>query len=164
GKAQGHGYWANRGNSSITQSDINTLNTFYLRNADGSRYTITGNTLAMEQQNLANFLNGASGTNMANLLSAQFAAMELNVLHGFVSASQYVDVSTIQLSSNLSGLASYYSYGGHAYVQIADLLSAVANELSQHPTAYSGDAWRPFQEALKNVLDALGNDRSIYVV
>jgi hypothetical protein len=163
GTAQNNGYWANHGSSSITQSDINTLNTFSLRNADGSRYTITGNSLATEQQNLASFLSGASAANMANLLSAQLIALKLNVLHGLVPASQYLDVSTIQLSSSLSGLATYYSCGGHAYVQIADLLSGVANELSQHPTAYGGDAWRPFQEALKNVLDALGNDRSIYV-
>ena len=70
---------------------------------------------------------------------------------------------SIQGSGLLSGLPTYYSYGGHAYVQISDVVSATVTELGKHPTAFSNDPWRPFQEALKNVFDAIGSDKSIFV-
>src|SRR5262249_52628403 len=68
GLARTKGYWANKGNSSITQSWLQVLTTLNLRNADGSLFkftydpngTLTSKQLSADRAQLANFLNGAS--------------------------------------------------------------------------------------------------------
>jgi hypothetical protein len=82
------------------------------------------------------WLLAATATNMAYMLSAQLAAMELNVWNGVVD-----------------GNAFYIPYGG----TINQLMAEANAELLTHPTAYSGNTWRGYQETLKNYLDALNN-------
>ncbi|MBI1913166.1 MAG: hypothetical protein HYS12_00150 [Planctomycetes bacterium] len=146
------------------------LNGLGLRNADGSLYTVPlGSTsFATAYASFANFLLSATATNMCNMLSAQLATTQLNVLIGYVNPNEYVRVDGIQSTSTFGGsfstLTTYYTYNGAAFVQIQDLISAAIATLNAHPTASSGDAWQPYDQGLKNVFDAINNDLSIFVV
>jgi len=85
---------------------------------------------------------------MAYMFSAQMTAMYLNVRAGFVSASALVYAPGTN-SANAAGFAT-----------VGDLLSEASAELAAHPTAYNGDPWRSYQEALKNAFDWANNNRT----
>src|ERR1700675_2564536 len=71
------GYWSNKNGQKIeTAADFTLLTSLNLRTATGGNQDFTGN-LAQNKTTLNTFLLGANATNMANMLSAQLAAMEL---------------------------------------------------------------------------------------
>jgi hypothetical protein len=85
-------------------------------------------------------LLNATATNMAYMLSAQLAAMELNVEAGFV------DGSAIVFSPELG------------FITIGDLMTAANSALGTDGLTLVGDPNRAAQEALKNALDAANNN------
>jgi hypothetical protein len=85
---------------------------------------------------------------MAYMLLAQLAAMELNVSNNLVDESALVYAPGLLPFAPVTGLNSL------GFISIADLKSAANAELGIYDTAYSGDAWRSYQEALKNVVDS----------
>jgi hypothetical protein len=115
-------------------SDLNLVD------ADGNSFNPT--TYAQ----LDDWLHYASATNMAYMLSAQLAAMELNVSAEFVDGSALVYAPGTN-SANAAGFDS-----------ISDLMTEADEELGLHVTALAGDSWRAYQEALKNALDAANNN------
>jgi|GEM_PF-2127859 len=137
------GFWSNKnGQALIAADDLALLASLNLVKADGTPFNPT------TRAQLAAWLKGASATNMAYMLSAQLAAMALNVHNGLVDGSSLV-YAPGTLSANAAGFAT------------VDALMAEANaELGAHPTAYSGDAWRGYQETLKNALDKANNNRT----
>lgn len=94
------------------------------------------------------WLLGANATNMAYMLSAQMAAMALNVRAGFVNPNALVYAPGTS-SANPAGFA-----------RVGDLINEANAELGAHPTAFSGDPWRSYQEALKDALDWANNNRT----
>ncbi|BCU78022.1 hypothetical protein [Luteolibacter sp. LG18] len=146
GAGGGHtlGYWSNK-NGQATMNDGGTLNpelallvSKNLRNANGSHF---------DPANYAAFrtwILGATATNMAYMLSAQFAAMVLNVEAGFVN-----------------GAALLYDVENNEVVSVSDLLTEANGELGLHPmTTVTGlhKAYRPLQEDLKDLLDDANNN------
>lgn len=95
-----------------------------------------------------NWLLGATATNMAYMLSAQLAAMELNVEAGFVNGSALVYAPGTN------------SANGLGFAKISDLMAEANAELTLHGTALAGDSWRSYQEALKNALDKANNNQT----
>jgi hypothetical protein len=95
-----------------------------------------------------NWLLSATATNMAYMLSAQLAAMELNVEAGFVNGNALVYAPGTN-SANALGFAT-----------INALMTEANAELTLHPTALAGDSWRSYQEALKNALDKANNNQT----
>ena len=84
------GFWSNRNGQRLeTDADFTALNAMCLRNPNGTIRTFTG-TLNQKKAALHDWLLGANATNMASMLSAQLAAMKLNVLHGNVSGTALV--------------------------------------------------------------------------
>src|SRR5512132_1075994 len=82
------GFWSNRNGQRLENAnDITFLNGLCLRNATGGDTNFTG-TLAQQKTALHDWLLNANATNMANMLSAQLAAMELNVLHTKVDGTK----------------------------------------------------------------------------
>lgn len=79
------GWWKNNGNSSITSGDLTTLNGMNLRDGAGNHVTFANNAA------LATWMNGANGSNMAYMLSAQLATMVLDVAHGFTNGNVLID-------------------------------------------------------------------------
>ncbi len=151
GPGGGHtlGFWSNR-NGQATMNDggslcseLTLLNGLYLRNAAGTRMNFGCDYTAFR-----NWLLGANATNMAYMLSAQLAAMELNVEAGFVNGGALVYAPGTN------------SANGLGFAKVSDLMSEANAELTLHATALSGDAWRTYQEALKNALDKANNNQT----
>jgi len=149
GAGGGHtlGFWSNK-NGQATMNDgasmcseLTLLNGLWLRNAAGTRMNF-----ACDYTAFRNWLLGATATNMAYMLSAQLAAMELNVEAGFVSGNALVYAPGTN-SANINGFAT-----------VNNLMAEANAELQIHATAVAGDAHRSYQEALKNALDKANNN------
>jgi hypothetical protein len=153
GPGGGHtlGFWSNK-NGQATMNDGGTLGpelalltSKNLRNASGANY---------DPPNYASFrtwLLNATATNMAYMLSAQMAAMVLNVEAGFVNLGGLVYAPQL-LPYAVPGLNAL------GFISINDLLNAANTELGLHGLVLAGDPNRAYQEALKNALDDANNN------
>jgi hypothetical protein len=92
------------------------------------------------------WLLNATATNMAYMLSAQLAAMELNVLNGKVNGSAIIYAPGTGSPSD--------------FKSVCDVMSAANIELGLHGLVLSGNPNRAYQEALKNALDRANNDQN----
>jgi hypothetical protein len=141
-------FWVNRDSWTImTSADLTFLSSLYLRNAAGADFNPATN------KAFSNWLAKASITNMAYALSAQLAAMELNVRHNYVNGSALVYAS---------GLLPYSTPGLNSagFISINDLMAAAAAEIQAHGLTTSGSPDRPGQEALKDALEDANNNKS----
>ncbi len=93
------------------------------------------------------WLLSATAVNMSYMLSAQLAAMELNVEAGLVSAGSLVYAP----GCGNTGI-------GNNFISIADLLSAAGTALCADGYTPDGDPNRAEQECLKNALDRANNN------
>ena len=134
--------------------------------------------MATDKASLAAWLKGATATNMAYMLSAQLAATELSVLHGLVDANAFVDVnliaaafrSSFSTSDDLIAALNSSPYGAltdaYGVVNIQSLMNAantVLGSTAGNNTLAPGDL-RSYEEALKDVLDAINNNQLIILV
>jgi len=151
GPGGGHtlGFWSNK-NGQATMNDggsvcseLTLLNGLYLRNGAGTRMNFGCDYTAFR-----NWLLSATGTNMAYMLSAQLAAMELNVEAGFVNGNALVYAPGTN------------SANGLGFATVNALMAEANAELTSHATAFAGDSWRSYQEALKNALDKANNNQT----
>ncbi len=132
------GYYSNKnGQATLSASDFVALTALNLRNADGSARDFTG-ALATNKTNLAKWLLGAKATNMAYMLSAQLATLELNVLHLLVDPSDQV-----------------CEFGNET---IGDIITDADSYLSSHGVVLGGDASRPYAASLETIIDEINND------
>ncbi len=145
GAGGGHtlGFWSNRNGQALFGSDdLAAMVALNLRNANGT---------AFDPASYAAFrtwILNATATNMAYMLSAQLAAMKLNVLNGFVDGNAMIYAPGTN-SANALGFAT------------VDAVMAEANALlgSADPLLIlSGNPDRPRAEALKNALDKGNNN------
>lgn len=153
------GFWSNKnGQALITGSDLCALTALNLRNADGSDFdpvatancpTPTATQISAGKTALKKWLLGGTATNMAYMLSVQFATMTLNVRHGSVIGTTLVYAP----GCGNTGV-------GNNFISIADLEAAKNVELSIHPTAFAGAIWRAYQECLKNANDNANNNKN----
>lgn len=150
------GFWSNKnGQGLITGAQLCGLNALNLRNANGTEFNPvagcpapTSTQVNNGKTALKNWLLSANATNMANMLSAQFAAMYLNIANGKVLPGAIVYAPGTGIS-------------GNDFVTIQQLMDAANAELGLHENTTSGglqDAFRAYQEALKNALDRANNN------
>ncbi len=164
------GFWKNKnGQDLLTQNDFSTLTELNLRTANGESQDFTSS--LGDKEAFSRWLSGAESTNMAYMLSAQLAATVLNVSHGFVNATASVnaylissDFNTFGSSSALinalnSGPASLVDKFGQ--IPISALINAANTSLGTNPNTPAGSAARSYQEALKDVLNAINNNQRI---
>lgn len=145
GAGGGHtlGFWSNKNGQALTDaSDLAALSAMNLRNANGANFDPTTNSV------LRTWLLNASATNMSHMLSAQLAAMKLNVLNGFVSGAAMI-YAPGATSANSLGFAS-----------VSSVMAEANTELGLHGLAVSGTAYRSYQETLKNALDKANNNQN----
>ncbi len=135
------GFWTNRnGQALIDASDLDALVALHLVDYYGDAFD------PVTKEEVKEWLKNAEAVNMAYMLSAQLAAMELNVLNGFVDGSALIYAPSAN-SSNDAGFAS-----------VSDIIAEADAELELHPTTWAGDAWRDYQKSLKDALDDANND------
>jgi hypothetical protein len=136
------GFWSNKnGQKLVTAADLTFLSS-NLNLVDGKGNAFNPTTYAAFRTWLLN----AKATNMAYMLSAQLAGMELNVRHGFVSASALI-YAPGTTSANASGFAA-----------VGDVMTEANTSLGTNPYTVKAGAVRTYQEALKNALDRANNN------
>jgi hypothetical protein len=139
GGAHSKGFWTNKhGQALIDNDDFVDLNAMTLINADGSDQFFDSNS------DVKTFLKEAKAKNMANMLSAQLAAMQLNVNHGYVGPTAYVYAPGVDDLTN--------------FVMIQDLMNIANAEIDDNPDTTSQSEDRDYQEILKNALDDANNN------
>jgi hypothetical protein len=134
------GFWSNKnGQSRFGSDDLALLLSLNLRNASGANFD------PASYAAFRSWVLGATATNMSYMLSAQLAAMELNVANGLVNGNAmiYAPGATV----NPAGFASVNS-----------IMAQANTELGTHGSAVSGTSYRTYQEALKNALDRANNN------
>jgi len=137
------GFWSNKnGQALFGADDLALMVSLNLVKATG---------IAFDPTSYAQFrtwLLSANATNMAYMLSAQLAAMELNVFNGKVNGGALI-YAPGTASANPLGFAT------------VNAVMAEANaELGLHGLTLSGSPYRAYQEALKNALDRANNNYS----
>ena len=152
GAGGGHtlGFWSNNngkakindGGTSVPEFAL--LAGLNLRNGNGTHFNPTAH------NTFKTWLLSATATNMAYMLSAQLAAMELNVEGGFVNdgALIYAPGTT---SANGAGFATVAAIRAEANTLLGT--GGAANLV-----ILTGNALRPRAEALKNALDKANNN------
>ncbi len=143
------GFWSNKNGQRIeTQADLTFLSGLCLVDAPGLHQTFGS------QAFLSSWLLNANAVNMAYMLSAQLAAMELNVRHPGVTGSALVYggdcVKAYQQSGQLPG--------SNGFITINALMTAANNALCADGYTPSGDPNRAYQECLKTTLDNGNNN------
>jgi len=126
----------------IGSDDLAVLAALNLRNKNGSAYD------PPTYDNFQHWLAAASSINMAYKLSAQLAAMALNIYNGMIDGSELVYAP---------GTESANSFG---FATVNALMAEANAELATHPTAFSDDTWRQYQAVLRNALEEANKDRS----
>jgi hypothetical protein len=138
------GFWSNKNGQGIMNGgDLTALQNLNLRNANGSDFNPTTNA------QVKSWLLSATATNMAYMLSAQLTATTLDVRHGVLADSQLIYAPA---------LTTYGISNGAGFTTIGAVRDAANAELGLHGLTLSGNAYRAYQEALKNVLDGLNNN------
>jgi hypothetical protein len=145
------GFWSNKhGAKLINSADLTFLTSLNLRNAIGATFD-PATTAALQS-----WLLKATATNMAYMLSAQLAAMELNTRHGQLG-------SALVYAPNVAGA------NGAGFISITDLMAEANNLLASSigSGTYAGQngsltvassALRSYQETVKNALDEANNN------
>lgn len=138
------GYWSNKNGQATMNDDgsmtseLSMLTELCLRKSNGDNFDPTS------YSGFRSWLLSANSTNMAYMLSAQLAAMELNVEAGFVKDSAIVYAPGVDPNSD--------------FITINNLRTKANNALCADGYTPSGDPNRMYQEYLKNALDYANNN------
>ena len=129
------GYWANAGNSLITDDDITYLNSLslYPTSSWGPPFS--------SRSDIRNYLLNANAKNMWWMLSAQLIAAILNVRHGYLDGSTLVCVDPPACTT---------------FMTIDDIINGAIGALGSNVP-------RATQEYWKNLLDKLNNNQLPFV-
>jgi len=134
------GFWSNKnGQALIGAGDVAMLQALSLRDAGGGNFD--GGKSAIRT-----WLLKATAVNMAYMLSAQLAAMELNVFNGNVSGDALVEAP---------GATSGNALG---YATVSALMVEANAALAAYGYTPDGHPQRAYQERLKNALDRGNNN------
>ncbi|MGJ0516469.1 MAG: SdrD B-like domain-containing protein [Methylomicrobium sp.] len=143
------GFWSNK-NGQAAMNDGGTLapellllSNLNLKDALGNNFNPT------TYPQFRTWILNATAVNMAYMLSAQLAAMELNVEAGFVSggALVYIGKTDCTSSENEAG-----------FISISNLMNDADVSLGMDGYTPDGDANRACQEVLKTTLDKANNN------
>jgi len=147
------GYWSNKNGSNTINSigttpALNALTALNLRNANGSDFD-PGNYAALKT-----WLLNATATNMAYMLSAQLAAMKLNVLADGAGLTGFVDGDALVYAPGVPGA------NAAGFITINNLMAAANTQLGSYGYTPAGDPNRSVQETIKNALDDANNNKN----
>lgn len=135
------GFWSNNnGRALFGSDDLTLMQVLNLRNANGSDFN------PASYSSFRTWLLNATATNMAYMLSAQLAAMALNVNNGLVSGSSLLYAPGAQGAN------------GAGFISVSALIAEANTELGLHGLVLSDSPFRSYQEALKNALDRGNNN------
>jgi hypothetical protein len=161
GQALTIGFWSNKNGQSLeVAADFAFLTSLNLVNANGSPKDFLGQ-LAQNKDALNVWLLNASATNMAYMLSAQLAAMELNTTHNSSKYGVHTDPNAYVYAPALLNPAFPATVGLNAlgFIKVSDLMTAANNILLPPGNLTVGaSTLRSYEEALKTALDNANNN------
>jgi hypothetical protein len=138
------GYWTNRNGANRFATDsaaaLTLLQNLNLRNEDGSNFQPTS------YGQFRTWLRGARSVNQAYMLSAQLAAMALNVHFGLVDGTQFVYAPDVD-GANAAG-----------FITVDDLIADADAALAADGLTKKGDPNRAEQADLSRALDRANNN------
>jgi len=145
------GFWSNKNGQALeTQNDFTSttsgLNALNLRNANGTDKDFT-DTLANNKKALNTWLLSASATNMAYMLSAQLAAVQLNVNHGITNQNIVVD-GTRTVAQEIV----------YANSLLANPIAAGTFVGQNGSVTVAASALRTEQDRVKTIIDSINNN------
>jgi hypothetical protein len=146
------GFWSNKNGQALYGADDNALMVgLNLRDANGSNFDPSG--YASGSAQFRPWLLNATATNMAYMLSAQLAAMELNVNNVKVNGNAiiYAPGTTSAQDANNGPLL-------QGFATVNSVMTEANTELGVHGLTKDGSPYRSYQEALKNALDRGNNN------
>jgi hypothetical protein len=140
------GFWSNKNGQAVMNAggmgvELAFLSGLNLRNGSGADFD------PASYAAFRGWLLSANAINMAYMLSAQLAAMELNVYNGMVNGSALIYAPGAQGAVN-------------GFLTVNALMSEANNELGLHASTLDGSPFRSYQEALKNGLDKGNNNQN----
>ncbi len=142
-------FWASAsGKALINGGDLALLDSLNLVNMNGTPFNPT------TSAQVATWLLNATSNNMAYMLSAQLAAMELNVQHGFVSGTALVMAGLAPGTCTVPGL----SVTG--FITINDLMTDANDELATFNMTPIGNPERVCQAFKQNALNVTNNNQN----
>jgi hypothetical protein len=137
------GFWSNKnGQALIGNDDLCMLRKLNLRTATG------GDSDPASSGDFRTWILGATATNMAYMLSAQLAAMELNVFNGKVNGGALIYAPGTESANSLG------------FATVNAVMAEADTELGLHGLTLAGSPDRAYQEALKNALDNANNNKT----
>ena len=155
------GFWSNKNGqrvltgsntgSTISSTYVALLNGLNLRTANGNNFDLAASN---NYAAFRNWLLSATATNMAYMLSAQLAAMELNVASGGVTGTAMVFAGSAPAGCSVPGLTTL------GFISINDLMADANTELGTDGYTPSGNPERACQEFKKNALDSANNNKN----
>jgi hypothetical protein len=133
------GFWSNRnGRNLFGGDDLAAMVALNLRNEDGTEFN------PASYDAFRTWILSANSTNMAYMLSAQFAASKLNVFNGFIDGDALLEVN-----GQIGTLNGWF---------------ALANtSLGSFGLTLSGHEERANQEGLKNIFDSVNNNNFVII-
>ena len=142
------GYWSNKNGQNSFNSipgALAALSGLNLVKADGTAFD------PASYAALKTWLLNATATNMAYMLSAQLAAMKLNVLADGAGLPGFVDGDALVYAPGLLATD---------FISISDLIAAADASLLADGYTPAGDGNRSMQEKIKNALDDANNNKN----
>ncbi|MGB8413382.1 MAG: ice-binding family protein [Candidatus Binatus sp.] len=142
-------FWASaKGQALIDSADLTLLDGLNLVNANGTSFKPSSSA------QLKTWLLAATNTNMAYMLSAELAAMELNVQHGYVNGAALVLAGTAPGVCSVSGLSAT------GFISINNLMADVTAQLaaSGGNLTLVGNPKRVCQAFTENALNVTNNN------
>ena len=144
-------FWESaKGQALIDSADLTLLDGLHLVNLNGSSFIPTSNV------QLKSWLAAATNTNMAYLLSAELAAMELNVQHGYVNGSALV------LAGTPPGVCTVPGLSVTGFISINNLMADASAQLAAAGgnLTLAGNPARVCQTFTENALNVTNNNRN----
>lgn len=134
------GFWSNKNGAKLFDETV--IDALPLVDASGAGVNLNGHPA------FKSWILGAHATNMAYMLSAQLAAMALNVDAGFVEADAIV------YAPGCGNLLD------DQFISITHLMNDAVAQLMANPLTLDGHLERDEQECIKNALDAANNNEN----
>src|SRR5262249_32317864 len=175
------GFWSNKNGAKILDTDkdgkidqaiFDGLKKLHLRNADGS-LLIKDMDPSLALATFQKWLTSGNANNMANMLSAQLAGTWLNAYaydNGStkINKDSYIDIYAVSLSSALIGqlqAPGHVDADKNGFVKIQDCIDAAAALLGTDAgkSTVAASDLRTYEEALKDIFDAINNNQKIFV-
>jgi len=154
------GWWKNSGNSSITAGDLTALRALNLRNGNGTNFDPTTNA------QVKTWLGNATATNMAYMLSAQFATMTLNIRHAtaacpLASTSLFVGTPPNTTPKCLGKDTPTPLVNANGFITLSALMTDINAELYSYPVTTSGKTDAVCQGFKEVAIDKANNSETV---